>query len=101
MTFKNEIAAIQVKNELELKDKTIELSKIKNKQLWTYAILAAIAIVSLSPYFLNRYRIKQLRLKNVLQQREALQKEQQLAFHLFTYAFEKDENINLQPTFLQ
>lgn len=78
---KNKIAAIEVGKELQLKDKTIALKKAENRQLWLYAVLLLTLVVMISAYFINRYRLKQLRLKNIVQQREALQKERELLFH--------------------
>ena len=75
---KNKIAAIEVSKELQLKDKTIALKKAENRQLWLYAALSLALVIIISVFFLNRYRLKQLRLKHEIQAKEAARKEQDL-----------------------
>ena len=77
---KNKIAAIEVSKALQLKDKTIALKKAENRQLWLYAVLLLALVIMVSACFIGRYRLKQLRLKNIVQQREALQQSRELEF---------------------
>ncbi|ANI89961.1 hypothetical protein A9P82_12090 [Arachidicoccus ginsenosidimutans] len=81
---RNKIAELEANYEFEKKEAVYKeqekLSALKLRQLWVYAALALFIAIVFFLYFLNRYRIKQLRLKNAIQQREALQKERELAF---------------------
>jgi anti-sigma regulatory factor (Ser/Thr protein kinase) len=77
---KNKIAAIEVNKELQLKDKTIALNKARNRQIWLYAALSLALVIMASVYFINRYRISQLNLRNALLQREAEQTQKDLVY---------------------
>jgi len=44
------------------------LNKLELKQLWLYAVLAIVILLSILLFFHNKYRIRQLRFKNTLQQ---------------------------------
>ncbi|MBN9381458.1 MAG: tetratricopeptide repeat protein [Chitinophagaceae bacterium] len=48
------------------------------RQLWGYTILALMAITGVFLYFLNKYRIRQLRLQHAVQQQQAERKEWEL-----------------------
>lgn len=50
-----------------------QLNRLRLKQFWLYGILSAVMLTSILLYLLNLHRIRQLRFKNTLQQREAAQ----------------------------
>ncbi len=55
-----------------------ELATLRLKQLWVYVILSLVVIVGIFLFFLNKYRIKQLRLQHAVQQQQAERKEWEL-----------------------
>lgn len=65
------------KQAAEFKEKQ-NLATLHIRQLWGYTILALIAITGVFLYFLNKYRIKQLRLQHAVQQQQAERKEWEL-----------------------
>jgi len=77
---KNKIASIEVNKELQLKDKTIALNKARNRQVWLYVALSFSLLIILSAYFINRDRVRQLNVRNALQQREAEQTQKNLVY---------------------
>lgn len=77
---KNKIAALEGEREIALRDKQIANRKLEVKQLWIYGILSLVLITVILSYFLNRYRIKQLRLTYALQQQEAEQEAKELNY---------------------
>jgi tetratricopeptide (TPR) repeat protein len=75
---KNKIAAIEGQREIALRDKQIALRKLEVRQLWSYGILAIVLVCAVLFYFLNRYRLRQLKLKNLMQQQQAEQRAKEL-----------------------
>jgi len=71
---------LEGEREIALRDKQIANRKLEVKQLWIYGILSLILITVILSYFLNRYRIKQLRLTYALQQQEAEQEAKELNY---------------------
>ena len=79
---KNKIAELEAQFAFQKKEdhykQQQELAKIKTQQIYLYAGLAIIVVIAIFIYFLNRYRIGQLRLKNKLQKREAEEQAKEL-----------------------
>jgi tetratricopeptide (TPR) repeat protein len=61
----------------EFKEKQ-KLAALRLRYLWGYVILALVVITGGFLYFLNKYRIKQLRLQHAVQQQQAERKEWEL-----------------------
>lgn len=57
-----------------------QLEKLKSRQLWLFTILLAVIVLSVLLLLLNQYRIRQLRLKNTLQQQEAEQQAREISY---------------------
>jgi len=68
---KNKISNIQSEREIALLDQQIAVEKLKMKQLWLYSIISIVILIGVFMYLLNRYRLKQLRLKNEIERKEA------------------------------
>jgi two-component sensor histidine kinase len=77
---KNKIAALEGEREIALRDKQIANRKLEVKQLWIYGILSIVLVTAILSFFLNLYRIRQLRLKHTLQQQEARQEAKELNY---------------------
>mgnify|MGYP003574976300 CR=1 FL=1 len=79
---KNKIAELEAQFAFQKKEDKYKqqqaLSKIKTQQIYLYAGLAIIVVIAIFLYFLNRYRIGQLRLKNKLQKRDAEEQAKEL-----------------------
>lgn len=56
------------------------LDKLRMNQFWLYGILLIVVLTSVLLYWLNLYRIRQLRLKNTLQQQEAEQRALEIGY---------------------
>ncbi|TCD28579.1 tetratricopeptide repeat protein [Pedobacter psychrodurus] len=57
-----------------------KLNKLELKQLWLYAILVVLLLSSVLLFLYNKYRIRQLRFKNTLQQQQAAQLNSELRY---------------------
>lgn len=79
---KNKIATLEAQFAFQKKEdhykQQQELAKIKTQQIYLYAGLVLVLVSSVLIFFLNRYRIGQLRLKNKLQRREAEEQAKEL-----------------------
>jgi len=79
---KNKIAELEAQFAFQKKEDKYKqqqaLSKIKTQQIYLYAGLAIIVVIAIFLYFLNRYRINQLRLKNTLQKKESEEQAKEL-----------------------
>lgn len=79
---KNKIATLEAQFAFQKKEdhyeQQQELAKIKTQQIYLYAGLVLVLVSSVLIYFLNRSNIKQLRLKNTLQKKEADEKAKEL-----------------------
>lgn len=56
------------------------LNKLEMKQLWLYAVLVIVILLSILLFLFNKYRIKQLRFKNTLQQQQSEQLNRELSY---------------------
>lgn len=56
------------------------LDKLELKQLWLYTILSVVILSSVLLFVYNKYRIRQLRFKNTLQQQQAEQQNKELSY---------------------
>lgn len=77
---KNKISNIQSEREIVLRDKQITLGKLQMKSLWLYGIITGITLIAVFMYFLNRYRLNQLKLKNDITRKEAEKEQETLLF---------------------
>jgi len=79
---KNKIASLNAQYAFQRKEDQYKQDKqiagLQMKQIKLYAAFIILLITALLVYFLNRSRIKQLRLKNELQQKEAEEKTREL-----------------------
>ncbi|SOD14222.1 tetratricopeptide repeat-containing sensor histidine kinase [Pedobacter xixiisoli] len=79
---KNKIANLEAQFAFQKKEEKYKqaqaLSKIKTQQIYLYAGLVVILMITIFIYFLNRYRIAELRMKNKLQKREAEEQAKEL-----------------------
>lgn len=57
-----------------------KLDKLELKELWLYAILIVLLLSSVLLFLYNKYRIRQLRFKNTLQQQQAMQINSELSY---------------------
>ncbi|KQM77159.1 hypothetical protein ASE74_18040 [Pedobacter sp. Leaf216] len=57
-----------------------KLDKLELKQLWLYAILIVLVLSSVLLFLYNKYRIRQLRFKNTLEQQQAAQLNSELSY---------------------
>jgi len=57
-----------------------KLDKLELKQLWLYAVLLVLLLSSILLFLYNKYRIRQLRFKNTLQQQQAAQLNSELSY---------------------
>lgn len=78
--IKNKISSIQSEREIALRDKQVVLTEMKMKSLWLYGIIVGITLIAIFTYFLNRYRLNQLRLKNDIAKKEAEKAQEVLLF---------------------
>jgi len=79
---KNQIATLEAQFAFQKKEERYktaqQLAKLKTNQAYLYGGIVVILISSILLYFLNRFRINQLRLKNELIRKEAEQKTEEL-----------------------
>ncbi|GGH30588.1 tetratricopeptide repeat protein [Sphingobacterium alkalisoli] len=78
--IKNKISNIQSEREIALRDQQISLAKLRLKSFWLYGIIAGIILILVFMYFLNRYRLNQLRLKSDIAKKEADKIQETLLF---------------------
>ncbi|TJZ59976.1 tetratricopeptide repeat protein [Sphingobacterium olei] len=78
--IKNKISNIQSEREIALRDKQIALANLKMKSFWLYGIIISITLIAVFMYFLNRYRLNQLSLKNDIVKKEAEKAQEVLLF---------------------
>lgn len=78
--IKNKIASLDSERQIAIRDKELQLSKLKFKQLWLYGILILVILSSVILFLYNKYRIRQLRFKNTLQQQQAAQLNTELSY---------------------
>ncbi|RZL41530.1 MAG: hypothetical protein EOP00_24675 [Pedobacter sp.] len=76
--IKNKIAALETQREVGIRDKQLQLKKLEVRELWLYGIIVLIVIIAIAFILINRSRIRQLRLKNLLQKREANEQAKEL-----------------------
>jgi tetratricopeptide (TPR) repeat protein len=57
-----------------------KLDRLELKQLWLYTILIVVVLCSVLLFVYNKYRIRQLRFKNTLQQQQAEQRNKELSY---------------------
>ena len=57
-----------------------QLDQLELKQLWLYTILVVVVLSSVLLLLYNKYRIRQLRFKNTLQQQQAEQRNKELSY---------------------
>ncbi|RZL39516.1 MAG: tetratricopeptide repeat protein [Pedobacter sp.] len=76
--IKNKIAALETQREVGIRDKQLQLKKLEVRELWLYGVIVVIVIIAIAFILINRSRIRQLRLKNLLQKREAKEQAKEL-----------------------
>jgi len=79
---KNQIATLEAQFAFQKKEEKYkteqQLAKLKTRQIYLYGGILVILISSILLYFLNRFRINQLRLKNELIKRESEERTKEL-----------------------
>ncbi len=79
---RQQITRLEMQYDFDLKEqdylKEQELSKLQLKQIWLYGLILVAFIILLAIYFIQRARIRSIRLKNELKEKELLQRAESL-----------------------
>ena len=77
-----EITRLELQHDFDLKEQDYiqqrALSKLQIRQLWLYGIIAIVLLVAAAGYLLNRSRVRALRLRNEMREKDLTQKAEAL-----------------------